>query len=119
VEEGHPRFDDGRQASREGLGGSEDLFVSAAVYGELVPVSARKYCVPGAPVLFGTEKNQLLSAIFAREDDPLLERIPHEFTSSALFSFAFTNYYRARGWPSLLEATSHIRETATRSTKLR
>jgi hypothetical protein len=37
-EEGYPQFSGGRQASEEELGGGEDLFVGAAVEGELVPV---------------------------------------------------------------------------------
>jgi hypothetical protein len=117
-EEEYPWFG-GRQASGEELGGGEDLFVGAAVEGESVPVSAHEYGVSGAPILFGTEENQLLSTIFAREDDLLLERTLHEFTSSALSGLAFMNYYWASGWPALRGATSHIHGVATRSTKLR
>jgi hypothetical protein len=83
--------------SGEELGGGENLFVGAAVEGELVTVSAQEHGVPGAPVLFGTENNQLLSTIFTREDDLLLKRTLHEFTSSALSGLAFINHYRASG----------------------
>jgi hypothetical protein len=54
------------------LGGGEDLFVGESVEGELVSLFAHEYCASGAPVLFGTEDNQLLSATFARKDDLLL-----------------------------------------------
>jgi hypothetical protein len=81
-EEEYPRFAR-RQASGEELGGGENLFVGAAVEGELVPITTREHGVPGAPVLFGTENNQLLSAILACEDDLLLERTLHERTSLA------------------------------------
>jgi hypothetical protein len=47
----------------------------------------------GAPILFGTEKDQLLPAIFAREDDLLFEGTLHEFTSYTLSGFVFMNYY--------------------------
>jgi hypothetical protein len=50
--------------------------------------------VSSAPVLFWAQKDQFLSAIFAREDDLVLERTLHEFTSSALSGLAFINYYR-------------------------
>ena len=83
-----------------------------------MPVFAGEYGVSGAPVLFCTGKNQLLSAIFAREDDLLLERTLHEFTSSTLPGFAFINYYQRARWLGPQEATSHIRGTAARSTKL-
>jgi hypothetical protein len=82
-EEGYPWFTDGRQTSGEELAGGEELFVGSAIDGELVPVSARKDGVPRAPVRFGTENNQLFSAILAREDDLLLGRIVHECTSLA------------------------------------
>src|SRR5918998_4409495 len=61
----------------EGLGGGEDLFVGESVEGELVPLFAREYGASGAPVLFGTEDNQLLSALFARKDDLLLWKMLH------------------------------------------
>jgi len=72
----------------EGLRGSEDLFVGAAIEGDLVPTFAHKYGAPGAPVLFGAEKDQLLSAIFAREDH-LLGRTQHVCTSFAPWGIAF------------------------------
>jgi hypothetical protein len=59
-----------------------------------VPVSASEHGVSSAPVLFWAQKDQFLSAIFAREDDLVLERTLHEFTSSALSRLAFINYYR-------------------------
>jgi hypothetical protein len=88
------------QASVEELRGYEDLFVGAAVEGELVPGSAHENGVSGTPILFGPQKYQLLPAIFAREDDLLLERILHEFTSSTPSGHAFMNYYRASDWPA-------------------
>jgi hypothetical protein len=69
-EEEYPQFGR-RQASGEELGGGEHLFVGAAVEGELVAIVAREHSVSGAPVLFGTKENQLLSAILASEDDLL------------------------------------------------
>jgi hypothetical protein len=72
-----------RTAGEWGLGGGEDLFVGAAVKGELVPVSTCKDGVPRAPVRLGTENNQLFSAILTREDDLLLGIIVHERTSLA------------------------------------
>ena len=72
-----------RQASskelggREDLGGSEDLFVSVAIEGELVPLLAHEYGAPRAPIFFGTENDQLLCALFARKDDLLLWRTLH------------------------------------------
>jgi hypothetical protein len=81
-------------------------------------MSAEKYGVPGAPVFFWAEQDQLLPAIFAREDDLLLERTLHEFTSSTLPGFVFINFYKRGRWLGPQEATSHIRATATRSTKL-
>ncbi len=54
------------------LGGSEYLFFSAAVEGEFVPLFAHENCTPGAPVLFGSEKDHLLFALFARKDALLL-----------------------------------------------
>jgi hypothetical protein len=51
-----------RQASGEKLGGSGgDLFVGVGVEGELVPLFTHEYGASGAPVLFGAEKDQLLS----------------------------------------------------------
>ncbi len=49
---------------------------------DLVATVAHKHGMPRAPFFFGTEKNQLLSAIFAREDD-LLGRMQHVYTSFA------------------------------------
>ena len=109
----------GSTASDEGLGGRAHLSVGAAVDGEPMPVAAYEHRVPGAPILFATEEDHLLPAIFAREDDLLLERTLHEFTSFALSGLAFMNYYRASGWPALREASSHILGAVTRSTKLR
>ena len=108
-----------RQACGEELRGDEDLFVGAAIEGELVPGSVSENGVSGTPILFGPQKYQLLPPIFAREDDLLLERTLHEFTSSTLSGLAFMNYYRASGWPALRKVTSLIRGAATRSTKLR
>jgi hypothetical protein len=42
-----------------------------------VPLFTHEYGAPGAPVLFGTENNQLLSAPFARKDDLLLWKTLH------------------------------------------
>jgi hypothetical protein len=84
-----------------------------------VPASAREHGVPGTPIFFWAEQDQLLSAIFAREDDLLFKRSLHEFTSFALLGLAFVNYYRMDRWPGPREITSHIRGTPTRSTKLR
>jgi len=61
----------------EGLGNGKDLFVGEAIEGKLVSLFAREYGAPGAPVLFGTENNQLLSALFARKDDLLLWKTLH------------------------------------------
>jgi hypothetical protein len=47
-----------------------------------VSVSAQEYGTPGAPFFFGAEKDQLLSAIFARKDD-LLGRTLHVYPSFA------------------------------------
>ncbi len=55
----------------EELGGSEDLCIGTAVEGELLATFTLEDGAPGAPVLFGCEKNQLLLALFAREDDLL------------------------------------------------
>jgi hypothetical protein len=82
-------------------------------------MAADEHGVPGAPIHFGTEEDHLLPATFAGEDDLLLERILHEFTSFALSGLAFMNYYRASGWPALRDASSHILGAVTRSTKLR
>ena len=54
------------------LGGSEYLFFSAAVEGELVPLFAHEYCTPRAPFFFGSEKDHHLFALFARKDALLL-----------------------------------------------
>ena len=62
---------------REDLGGSENLVVGTAVEGELVPLLAHEYGAPRAPVLFGTENDQLLFALFARKDDLLLWKTLH------------------------------------------
>jgi hypothetical protein len=83
------------QASGEELRGDGDLFVGAAIKGELVPMSADEYGAPGAPVFFCAEQDQLLPAIFTFEDNLLFERTLHEFTSSTLSGFVFMNYYRA------------------------
>ena len=72
------------QAQGEELRGYEDLFVGTPVEGEPVPVPAHEHGVPGTPILFWAEENQLFSAIFAREDALLLERSLHEFTSFTL-----------------------------------
>jgi hypothetical protein len=56
-EEGYTQVSDGGQASGEELAGGEDLFVGAAIEGELMPVSAHEHSVPRAPILFGTEEN--------------------------------------------------------------
>jgi hypothetical protein len=61
----------GERASGEVLGGGDDLFVGAAVEGELVSVAAHEHSVPGTPILFGTKHNQLLVAILATEDELL------------------------------------------------
>lgn len=46
-------------------------------------IFALEHGTPGAPVLFGAEKNQLLSAIDARENDLLLGRALHVYTPFA------------------------------------
>ena len=108
------------QAYGEELRGHEYLFVGATIKGEPVPVSAHEHGVPCAPVLFWAEQDQLLSAISAREDELLLEKtLLHEFTSFAPLGLAFVNYYRMDRWPGARKVTSHVRVTATRSTKLR
>jgi hypothetical protein len=55
----------------EELGGGEDLFIGTAVEGELLATFTHEYGTSGAPVLFGAGKDQLLLALFAREDDLL------------------------------------------------
>jgi hypothetical protein len=55
----------------EELGGDEYLFVSTPLEGELVPLFAHEYSSSGAPVLYRSGKDQLLLALFAREDDLL------------------------------------------------
>ena len=47
-----------------------------------MPAFAHEYSASGAPVLFGTEKDQFLLALFTREDD-LLGRTLHVYTSFA------------------------------------
>ena len=64
----------------EELGGSEHLVVGVAIKGELVPLLAHENGAPRAPVLFGTENDQLLSTLFARKDDLLLWRTLHLYT---------------------------------------
>jgi hypothetical protein len=44
-----------------------------------VPLFAREYGAPRAPVLLGTKDNQLLSALFARKDDLLLWKMLHVY----------------------------------------
>jgi hypothetical protein len=61
------------------LGGSEYLFFSASVEGELVPLFAHKYCTPRAPFFFGSEKDHLLFALFARKDALLLWKTLHVY----------------------------------------
>jgi hypothetical protein len=53
------------------VGGSEDLLVSLALERELMASFAHEDGVPGAPVLFGAHKDQLLSALFTCKDDLL------------------------------------------------
>jgi hypothetical protein len=72
VNEGHVRAPGARKREELLLGGSEYLCFGVAIEGELVSLFAHEYSAPGAPVLFGTENNQLLSATFARKDDLLL-----------------------------------------------
>jgi hypothetical protein len=86
-----------------------------AVEGELLATFTLEDGASGAPVLFGAEKNQLLLALFAREDD-LLGRMLHVYTS-----FAHLGHRIRRGLGELLGctgATSHIPGTGTRSTIL-
>jgi hypothetical protein len=68
-----------RPASRKELllGGGEDLFVGAAVEGELVPALAHEHGAPGAPLFYRAEDDQLLSALFAHKDDLLRRRTLH------------------------------------------
>lgn len=61
------------------LGGGEDLFVGETVEGELVPLFACEYGASGAPVLFGAENDQLLSALFALKGDLLLWKMLHVY----------------------------------------
>jgi hypothetical protein len=61
------------------LGGSEYLLFSAAIEGELVPLFAHEYCTSGAPVFFGSEKDHLLFALFARKDALLLWKTLHVY----------------------------------------
>jgi hypothetical protein len=107
------------KAQGEKLRGYGDLFVGTAVEGKPVSVLAREHGVPGAPILFWAEDDQLLSAIFAREDALLLERSLHEFTSFARQGPRARRLYPRGRWPGLREVPSHIRGRATRSTKLR
>ena len=58
-------------------GGGENLLVSTAVEGELVPTLAHEYRAPRAPLLFGAQNDQLLFAPFARKDDLLARRTLH------------------------------------------
>jgi hypothetical protein len=64
-----------RRAAQESqvisIGGGEDLFVGMILESELMARFTQEYGVPGAPVLFGAQNDQLLSALFARKDDLL------------------------------------------------
>jgi hypothetical protein len=53
------------------VGGSEGLFVGLALESELMASFAHEDSVPGAPILFGAQQDQLLSALFAGKDDLL------------------------------------------------
>jgi hypothetical protein len=54
------------------VGGSKDLLlVGMILESELMTRCAHEYGVPGAPVLFGAQNNQLLCALFADKDDSL------------------------------------------------
>jgi hypothetical protein len=83
----------GRSASEEEvrLGGSAYLGFGAAAEGEFVPLFAHEYSSPRAPVLFGTENDQLLSAPFTRKDDLLLWKTLHLYVLpfASLWSVAF------------------------------
>src|SRR4051812_8218565 len=105
-----------RRAAQESqlisIGGDEDLLVGMILESELVARLTHKYGVPGAPVLFRAQNDQLLSALFARKDDLLHEIKLHVCTSSALFSGRSFMVLTSRlvVWSS----TSHIRLTSTR-----
>src|SRR5215203_3168798 len=99
----------------EGLGNGKDLFVGEAIEGKLVSLFAREYGAPGAPVLFGTENNQLLSALFARKDDLLLWKTLHLYAPpfASLWGVAFVVVVLASRWATQ-KATSHTRRMGTR-----
>ena len=100
------------------LGGSEDLFVGVTVEGELLATFTLEDGASGAPILFGAEKDQLLLALFAREDDLLGRRTLHVVYTS----FAPLEHRIRRGGLGeplgCTGATSHIHRTGTRSTML-
>ncbi len=80
-----------------------------------MPLFAHEYGTSGAPVLYRSGKDQLLLALFAREDD-LFRRTLHVYTS-----FAHLGHRIRRGLGEPLGctgATSHIPGTGTRSTML-
>jgi hypothetical protein len=82
-----------RRAAQESqlisVGGGEELFVGMILKSELVARFTHEYGVPGAPVLFGAQHDQLLSALFARKDDLVHGIKLHVCTSSALFFRTF------------------------------
>jgi hypothetical protein len=84
-----------RRAAQESqlisIGGDEDLLVGMILQSELVARFTHEYGVPGAPVLFGAQNDQLLSALFARKYDLLHGIKLHVCTSSALFFRTFVH----------------------------
>jgi hypothetical protein len=100
------------------LGGCEGFFSSSVVLveGDLMRGFAQEHGTPGAPILDSPEKDQLLSALLAREHNLLLGGLLHEYTSSPLSGIAFVNLVGLR---AAQKASSHIRGTLTRSTNLR
>src|SRR5918994_6417453 len=102
----------------EVLGGSEYLLFSAAVEGELVPLFAHEYCTPGAPVFFGSEKDHLLFALFARKDELLLWKTLHVYAPPWPPFGASRSLWVWRAVGARRRVTSHTRGTGTRSTML-
>jgi hypothetical protein len=76
-----------------------------------VPLFAHEYGAPGAPFFFGSENDQLLSALLAHKDDLLRRRAFHVNTSFTLSGITVMVRLTQK-------ATSHTRGTGTRSTML-
>jgi hypothetical protein len=78
-----------RRAAQESqlisIGGDEDLLVGMILQSELVARFTHEYGVPGAPVLFRAQNDQLLSALFARKDNLLHEIKLHVYLLGPFF----------------------------------